>query len=44
MCFNKPAREGQLLKIYGIVERVGNTSVTLKLDAEVTMFITVNKM
>ena len=24
--FNKPAREGQLLKIYGIVERVGNTS------------------
>ena len=31
--FNKPAREGQLLKIYGIVERVGNTSVTLKLEA-----------
>ena len=31
--FNKPAREGQLLKIYGIVEKVGNTSVTLKLEA-----------
>ena len=31
--FNKPAREGQLLKIYGVVERVGNTSVTLKLEA-----------
>jgi acyl-CoA thioesterase YciA len=31
--FNKPAREGQLLKIYGIVENVGNTSVTLKLEA-----------
>ena len=31
--FKKPAREGQLLKIYGCVVRVGNTSVTLKLEA-----------
>ncbi len=31
--FSKPAREGQLLKIYGIVSKVGNTSVTLSLEA-----------
>ena len=31
--FNKPAREGQLLKIYGNVESVGNTSINLKLEA-----------
>jgi acyl-CoA thioesterase YciA len=31
--FNKPAREGQLLKIYGIVEEVGNTSLTIRLEA-----------
>ena len=31
--FNKPAREGQLLKIYGDVESVGNTSINLKLEA-----------
>ena len=31
--FKKPAREGQLLKIYGRVVQVGNTSVTLKLEA-----------
>ena len=31
--FNKPAREGQLLKIYGSVETVGNTSLTVKLEA-----------
>ena len=31
--FKKPAREGQLLKIYGCVVQVGNTSVTLKLEA-----------
>jgi|TARA_R100001163_G_scaffold44355_1_gene33480 acyl-CoA thioesterase YciA len=31
--FNKPAKEGQLLKIYGSVEKVGNTSITLLLEA-----------
>ena len=31
--FNKPAREGQLLKIYGMVESVGNTSINLQLEA-----------
>jgi acyl-CoA thioesterase YciA len=31
--FNKPAREGQLLKIYGKVLKIGNTSLTLKLEA-----------
>jgi|TARA_B100000497_G_C7273143_1_gene190752 acyl-CoA thioesterase YciA len=31
--FNKPAREGQLLKIYGKVDSVGNTSITLMLEA-----------
>ncbi len=31
--FNKPAREGQLLKIYGVVEEVGQTSLTIKLEA-----------
>ena len=30
--FNKPAREGQLLKIYGAVEMVGNTSLTVRLE------------
>ncbi len=31
--FNKPAREGQLLKIYGNIKAVGNTSITLSLEA-----------
>ena len=31
--FKKPAREGHLLKIYGNVNKIGNTSVTLKLEA-----------
>ena len=31
--FKKPAREGQRLKIYGTVDSVGTTSVTLKLEA-----------
>jgi len=31
--FNKPAREGQLLKIYGEVNKIGNTSLTLNLEA-----------
>ena len=31
--FKRPAREGQLLKIYGRVSSVGNTSITLQLEA-----------
>lgn len=31
--FEKPAREGQLLKIYGHPSSVGNTSVTLYIEA-----------
>tara|TARA_Y100000389_G_scaffold127548_1_gene124865 strand:- start:903 stop:1307 length:405 start_codon:yes stop_codon:yes gene_type:complete len=31
--FNKPAREGQLLKIYGEVVTVGGSSITLLLEA-----------
>ena len=31
--FKRPAKEGQLLKIYGKVHEVGNTSVTLYLEA-----------
>ena len=31
--FNKPAREGQLLKIYGKVEAIGTTSIVLYIEA-----------
>ena len=31
--FKKPAKEGHLLKIYGKVESIGRTSVTLKVEA-----------
>ena len=31
--FKKPAREGQMLKIYGTVDKIGTTSITLKLEA-----------
>ena len=31
--FRKPVRPGQIIKIYGEVEKVGNTSVTFKLEA-----------
>ena len=31
--FKRPAKEGQLLKIYGEVKEVGNTSLTLYLEA-----------
>lgn len=31
--FKKPAKEGQMLKIYGRPESVGNTSITLYLEA-----------
>ena len=31
--FEKPVRPGQIIKIYGEVVRVGNTSITLRLEA-----------
>lgn len=31
--FNRPAKEGQLIKIYGGVQSVGNTSITLYMEA-----------
>ena len=31
--FKKPAKEGQLIKIYGKVVNVGNTSITFYLEA-----------
>ena len=31
--FERPAKEGHLLKIYGGVEKIGRTSVTLKVEA-----------
>ena len=31
--FEKPAREGQLVKVYGIPTDVGNTSITLYIEA-----------
>ena len=31
--FKKPAREGQMLKIYGEVDKVGTSSITLHLEA-----------
>lgn len=31
--FKKPAKEGQLVKIYGKVESIGNTSIKLYIDA-----------
>jgi len=31
--FEKPVRPGQIIKIYGQVKKVGNTSITLRLEA-----------
>jgi acyl-CoA thioesterase YciA len=31
--FEKPAREGQLIKVYGIPTNIGNTSITMYLEA-----------
>ena len=31
--FKKPAKEGQLIKIYGGIDSIGNTSLTLYLEA-----------
>tara|TARA_R100000406_G_scaffold94879_2_gene87746 strand:- start:2046 stop:2432 length:387 start_codon:yes stop_codon:yes gene_type:complete len=33
--FKKPAKEGQLIKIYGKVVHIGNTSITFYLEARV---------
>ena len=31
--FKRPAKEGQLIKIYGGIDNIGKTSITLKLEA-----------
>ena len=31
--FEKPVRPGQIIKIYGQVKKVGNTSITIRLEA-----------
>jgi len=31
--FKKPAKEGQLIKIYGRVSKIGNTSITIYMEA-----------
>ena len=31
--FRRPAKEGQLIKIYGSIENIGKTSISLKLEA-----------
>jgi acyl-CoA thioesterase YciA len=31
--FKRPAKEGQLIKIYGKIEKIGDTSINLKLEA-----------
>jgi acyl-CoA thioesterase YciA len=31
--FSRPAKEGQLIKIYGGVQAIGNTSITLYMEA-----------
>ena len=31
--FKRPAKEGQLIKIYGSIEKIGGSSITLKLEA-----------
>ena len=31
--FRRPAKEGQLIKIYGTIESIGKTSIALKLEA-----------
>ena len=31
--FRRPAKEGQLIKIYGAIEKIGVSSITLKLEA-----------
>jgi acyl-CoA thioesterase YciA len=31
--FKKPAREGQLLKIYASIDKIGNTSISIYIEA-----------
>lgn len=31
--FKRPVKEGQLLKIYGSIEKIGNTSITVYMEA-----------
>lgn len=42
--FEKPAKEGQLLKIYGYPSRIGNTSVTLYMEARAHDVYTGNQL
>jgi acyl-CoA thioesterase YciA len=42
--FEKPAREGQLLKIYGHPSKLGNSSVTLYMEARAHNVYTGNQV
>jgi len=42
--FKKPAKEGQLLKIYGRVDDIGNTSLTLYMEARAHNVYTGNQV
>ena len=42
--FEKPAREGQLLKIYGYPSKLGNSSVTLYMEARAHNVYTGNQV
>jgi acyl-CoA thioesterase YciA len=42
--FEKPAKEGQLLKIYGVPSALGNTSVTLYMEARAHNVYTGNQV
>ena len=42
--FEKPAREGQLLKIYGTPSKLGTTSVTLYMEARAHNVYTGNQV
>jgi acyl-CoA thioesterase YciA len=42
--FEKPAKEGQLLKIYGHPSKIGNTSVTLYMEARAHNVYTGNQV
>ena len=42
--FERPAKESQLLKIYGYPRKVGNTSMTLYMEARAHNVYSVNKI
>ena len=42
--FEKPAKEGQLLKIYGYPNKLGNTSLTLYMEARAHNVYTGNQI